>query len=141
MILWMRHGESSWNAAGRMQYDAMHPELTEHGREQARLAAETLSGCSITALWASPAVRAQQTAEIVARRLKLDVRTDHLLLEQARHESADDVADRVTRFAGSMSPATVTLAVTHGDTIAVAARVLGSQTPGIIANATWIETA
>lgn len=141
MIIWMRHGESSWNAAGRMQYDAMHPELTEYGREQARLAADALAAYSIAALWASPAVRAQQTAEIVARRLELDVRTDHLLLEQARRESADDVADRVTRFAASVPSATVTLAVTHGDTIAIAAKVLGSQTPGIIANATWIETA
>lgn len=34
-LLLVRHGESTWNAAGRMQSQTVSPELTERGRRQA----------------------------------------------------------------------------------------------------------
>lgn len=140
MILWMRHAESSWNAAGRLQYDALHPELTEQGREQAISAARELRDRGITALWSSPAVRAQQTAAFVAETLALDVRTSHLLLEQSSRETTADVADRVLSFTAQLPEHQTILAVSHGDVIAIAAELLAGQRTGILPNAQWIET-
>lgn len=140
MIVWLRHGESTWNAAGRMQYDALHPELTERGRAQAATAAALLADRDIALVWASPAVRAQQTATIIAGELGLEVRTSGLLVEQSAHESGADVADRVRRFAAETAEVGIALAVSHGDTIAVAADVLAQRRIGIIANTEWIET-
>ncbi|MFD1858905.1 histidine phosphatase family protein [Aeromicrobium camelliae] len=140
MIIWLRHGQSSWNAAGRMQYDALHPELTDQGRTQATAAASQLCGRGITALWSSPAVRAQQTAAIIAPELGLDVMTSDLLLEQSARETTADVADRIADFTAQLSAADVTLVVSHGDVIAIAAELLAGQRPGILPNAHWIET-
>ena len=140
MIVWLRHGESTWNAAGRMQYDALHPELTERGRAQAATAAALLADRGIARIWVSPAVRAQQTATIIADELGLEIRISHLLVEQSAHESGTDVADRVRRFAGEAAEAGTALAVSHGDTIAVASDVLARRRIGIIANTEWIET-
>ncbi|OUZ07573.1 hypothetical protein BHE97_16645 [Aeromicrobium sp. PE09-221] len=140
MILWLRHGESTWNAAGRMQYDVLHPELTERGRAQASTAAALLADRGIVQVWASPAVRAQQTGRIAAEELGLDLCTSPLLVEQAGGETSEDVADRVRRFADEVTGSGPVLAVSHGDTIAVAADVLARRRIGIIANAEWIET-
>lgn len=141
MIVWMRHGESSWNAAGRLQYDALHPELTERGRAQSATAAGSLLEHGVARLWASPAVRAQQTAAIVGAELGLEVRTSALLLEQSAQETTADVADRVLRFVAEVPTEVVTLAVSHGDLIAVAAELLAGRRVGIVPNATWISTA
>ncbi|RLV56213.1 hypothetical protein D9V41_07190 [Aeromicrobium phragmitis] len=140
MIVWMRHGQSSWNAAGRMQYDALHPELTEQGRAQAGSAAAKLRERGITALWSSPAVRAQQTAAIIAPELGLEVNTSDLLLEQSSRETTTDVADRVLTFTAQLPDTAVTLAVSHGDVIAIAAELLAGHRAGILPNAHWIET-
>ena len=140
MIVWLRHGESTWNAVGRMQYDVLHPELTERGRAQAATAGALLADRGIAQVWASPAVRAQQTGEIVAGQLGLDLRTSPLLVEQSAEETGDDVADRVRRFADEFAGGGPVLAVSHGDTIAVAAAVLADRRIGIIANTEWIET-
>ncbi|MGZ8770540.1 MAG: histidine phosphatase family protein, partial [Aeromicrobium sp.] len=43
MILWVRHGQSTWNVMDRMQGQAVHPPLTELGREQSTAAAEELA--------------------------------------------------------------------------------------------------
>ncbi|WP_293787197.1 histidine phosphatase family protein [uncultured Aeromicrobium sp.] len=136
----MRHGQSSWNAVGRLQYDALHPELTELGRQQAGSAARELRDRGISALWSSPAVRAQQTAAIVAETLGLDVQTSDLLLEQSARETPTDVADRVLSFTSQLPDDAVTLAVSHGDVIAIAAELLAGLRTGILPNAHWVET-
>lgn len=61
MRLWLlRHGEAEPRAAS----DAAR-ELTGHGRAEVQQAAAQLSGRPLTAILASPYVRAQQTAELV----------------------------------------------------------------------------
>ena len=80
-ILLVRHGQSTWNADGRWQGRA-DPPLSELGRRQAEVAAETIAGHGITMVWSSPLRRAHQTANIVAGRLALDVVNDPRLQER-----------------------------------------------------------
>jgi broad specificity phosphatase PhoE len=76
----IRHGESVYNAEGRIQGHADIP-LSELGRRQGAAAAEVLAGLSLDALYASPLRRAYETAEIIAARLKLPIRLDDRLKE------------------------------------------------------------
>lgn len=64
-FLFIRHGETDWNAKGLMQGQTDIP-LNEKGEEQARLAAERLKTFSIVKIVASPQVRAYRTAEIIS---------------------------------------------------------------------------
>jgi len=69
-ILLARHGETSWNALGRLQGETDIP-LNEVGHEQARALAARLTGAGLAAVWTSPLVRARQTGEAVATALGL----------------------------------------------------------------------
>ena len=65
----LRHGQSTWNKASRIQGSSDFSHLTDKGREQARRAAEHLVSLGwsdeIDAVWSSPLTRARQTADIV----------------------------------------------------------------------------
>ena len=65
-VLLVRHGQSEWNASGRWQGQA-DPPLTNHGRLQAREAAQALG--AMDAVWASDLQRATETAVIIANGL------------------------------------------------------------------------
>ena len=80
-LLLVRHGETDWNAEGRLQGHTDRP-LSEFGRRQAHALADRLAGDSIVAVYASDLSRARQTAEIVAARLGLDVALDPRLREK-----------------------------------------------------------
>ena len=60
----VRHGETLWNAEGRIQG---HTDvgLTERGREQARATARRLAGYSFGAAYSSDMSRTRETAEII----------------------------------------------------------------------------
>lgn len=62
-LLLLRHGESTWNAAGRWQGHA-DPPLSTTGTAQARTAAGALP--EIDAVWCSDLIRARRTAELCA---------------------------------------------------------------------------
>ncbi|MGZ6967788.1 MAG: histidine phosphatase family protein [Acidimicrobiia bacterium] len=84
-ILLARHGQSTWNAAGRWQGRA-DPPLSELGQRQAEdvvtvLHSEREQGSTIGGIWASPLQRARQTAEIIGRGIGLGVDTDERLQE------------------------------------------------------------
>jgi len=68
----IRHGESTWNAAGLWQGHGDAP-LSERGRSQARSLALELAELAPTRLLASDLSRARETAEIVGRELGLEV--------------------------------------------------------------------
>ncbi|MFL6856871.1 MAG: histidine phosphatase family protein [Allosphingosinicella sp.] len=83
-----RHGETVFNAAGRMQGEALHTPLTRAGFVQAEEMGAALRRAlgpkPPLTLWASTAGRALQTLAIVAEHLELDwhaARTDPRLGE------------------------------------------------------------
>jgi len=85
-IYLVRHGETVWNRAGRLQGHKDSP-LTDRGREQAERVARAL----LTALGKAPKVRlvssslgrALETAWIIVRTLDVSVETDTRLGEAA----------------------------------------------------------
>jgi broad specificity phosphatase PhoE len=80
-LLLVRHGETDWNAEGRLQGHTDRP-LNETGRRQARELADRLAGERVDAIYASDLSRAKETAEIVGERLGLTVVIDPDLREK-----------------------------------------------------------
>ncbi|WP_228001324.1 histidine phosphatase family protein [Nocardia australiensis] len=144
-LLFVRHGESTWNRCGRVQGQYGWPPLTARGRRQARDAAAALTASGAVWLLTSDAVRAQQTAETIGRTLGLRIETTPLLRE--RHwgqlqgapataadtldarlpadapapggESREHVRDRLRRLVSdwAVGPPGPIIVVTHGDVI------------------------
>jgi len=80
-LLLVRHGETDWNADGRLQGQTDRP-LSDFGRRQARRLAEELADEELEAIYSSDLVRARETAEIVGKRLGLPVALDPDLREK-----------------------------------------------------------
>lgn len=84
MIL-IRHGQSEWNVpfgAYRIDMGIPDPELTDVGRDQAKLAAERLAERGATRLVTSPYRRTLETAEIIGGILALDIEVEPLVRER-----------------------------------------------------------
>lgn len=62
----VRHGETEWNAAGRLQ-GSLDSDLNATGLTQMVRVARRCQGLGITRLWTSPTRRARQSAELIAR--------------------------------------------------------------------------
>jgi broad specificity phosphatase PhoE len=133
MILWVRHGQSTWNVLDRLQGHELSPPLTELGREQAQHAAETLAGRDVVRLLSSPATRALETAQIIGAHLGLEVEVEPLLLEKGLDENYTNVLVRVQQVLDRELP-DHTVAVSHGDTIGLAVGMLSGQRPEPAAN-------
>ena len=73
-LILVRHGESIGNSENRLQghndYD-----LTDLGRAQAQLTADRLCELGTAAVYTSPLLRANATAETIARRLQVEAQT------------------------------------------------------------------
>ncbi|MFH1268418.1 MAG: histidine phosphatase family protein [Planctomycetota bacterium] len=81
MILYcVRHGESTYNAEGRVQGQSDVP-LSERGRRQGEAVAAAMAHLPIDAIYSSPLRRALETARVVAEPLGLEVQTDPRLME------------------------------------------------------------
>lgn len=68
----IRHGETGWNAEGRVQGHADNP-LNEVGREQARALRERLAHLRPARIYASSSRRTRETAELAFGHLDLDL--------------------------------------------------------------------
>jgi probable phosphoglycerate mutase len=77
----IRHGETAWNAEGRVQGQTDVP-LSVVGEAQARAVGTALAGLRFTALYASDLARVRQTAAPAARALGLAPRLDAGLRER-----------------------------------------------------------
>jgi broad specificity phosphatase PhoE len=157
-LLLVRHGQSRWNAEGRMQGQTGHVPLTDLGHAQAARAAEELAGLRPGALVSSDLRRAVQTAEHCVRTTGLPLSTTPALREQGYGvlegrpsrelwdvvdwtdphwaapggESLAELHARVGAFLGQLCaepPAPVVALVTHGDTIRAAQAVAAGLGP------------
>lgn len=79
-LLLLRHGQTSWNAAGRVQ-GQLESELDETGHRQAAAVAPVIAAMGPVALWSSDSARARQTAAYVAKEAGLDPTYDARLRE------------------------------------------------------------
>ena len=77
----LRHGESEGNAQHVLAVRAFDPPLTDAGVEQALTQAESLCLAGITAIHASPLLRARQTAAFASERCGLPVAYSDALWE------------------------------------------------------------
>ncbi len=71
-IYLVRHGETVWNAEGRLCGSSDIP-LSDRGCRQAELLAERLRDVPLAAVYSSPLLRARQTAEAIAKPHRLPV--------------------------------------------------------------------
>ena len=108
MLLYLvRHGESTFNAEGRIQGQSDAP-LSELGRRQTQAVADCLAVRPIEVVYCSPLRRALETAQPIADRLGLTMRTDPRLMEldagafegHLRNELAADCAVELARWLG-----------------------------------------
>lgn len=79
-LLLVRHGETTWNAAGRYQGQIDVP-LSDVGRQQAAALAQYLAQEKIDVIYASDLQRAAETAQHIAASHSLPVLTDPRLRE------------------------------------------------------------
>jgi probable phosphoglycerate mutase len=77
----VRHGETAWNAEGRVQGQTDVP-LNAVGTAQANAVGAALAGERFAAIYSSDLTRVRQTAEPAAQRLGLAVRCDAALRER-----------------------------------------------------------
>lgn len=84
MILHLvRHGQTNWNAEGRLQGQTMDVPLSDDGVREAHDAASRLADIPLTALWTSDQLRATQTAETIAAHHDVAPYPTALLREQS----------------------------------------------------------
>ncbi|MEQ4922646.1 2,3-diphosphoglycerate-dependent phosphoglycerate mutase GpmB [Proteus hauseri] len=76
----VRHGETEWNVARRIQGQSDSP-LTANGVHQAQQVAEKVKSAGITHIISSDLGRTRQTAEIIAQACGCEVITDSRLRE------------------------------------------------------------
>jgi broad specificity phosphatase PhoE len=156
-LLLVRHGETDWNASGRLQGHTDRP-LNEYGRRQARELAERLEEEEIAAIYASDLARARETAEIVGERLGLPVAVEPDLRERNwgtwegltpserdavvfEGEPPEDHRERILRAVrriGEQHPGERVLVVTHGGSMRrLQAAVMGVALPVVANCETW----
>jgi broad specificity phosphatase PhoE len=156
-LLLVRHGETDWNAEGRLQGHTDRP-LNDYGRQQAKDLAERLADEGADAIYASDLARAKETAEILGARLGLPVVIDPNLREknwgswegltgderigvEYVGESTEEHRDRVmraVRLIVERHPGQRVIVVTHGGSLRrIQAAVNGVADPVIENCAVW----
>lgn len=103
VICIVRHGETDWNAQGRLQ-GREDIELNDEGRKQAGKIAEYLSRTHWDAVVSSPLKRAFETAQIIASRLSIgDIGIEDQITERDYGEASGLwPEDRRNRFPGGI---------------------------------------
>lgn len=154
-LVWLRHGQTAWNLARRVQGHT-DIELDDAGHEQAAAAGSWVAGFGASQLWSSDLARARQTAAYVAKESGLDVVGDERLREFDLGERSgiflDDYQERFAEeyvaFQGgdfSVVPGAETPEVVAVRLRAVAAEILASlgqgETAVVVSHGTAIRTA
>lgn len=80
-LLFIRHGQTTWNAEHRLPGQLPGIHLTDTGKQQAERLADALNVLPISAMISSPLERARETAEIIAQPRKLAIQFDADLMD------------------------------------------------------------
>jgi 8-oxo-dGTP diphosphatase len=94
--------------------------LSDLGRKQASALANAMGNAGITSLWASPATRARETLEPLAKKLGLEIGTLPSLSEKRAGESDASMALRGERALDEIrrrSADGIAVAASHGDIV------------------------
>ncbi|MFD5214787.1 histidine phosphatase family protein [Microbacterium sp. NPDC058345] len=99
LLTLVRHGQTDWNLERRIQGTTDIP-LNDTGRADARAAAAALTGLRPDAIYASPLVRARETAHIIAGELGLAAPAITRGLREREFGDGEGmlVADYLTRY-------------------------------------------
>jgi len=81
LLLFIRHGESTWNADGLLPGQLEGIALTDKGCKQAAVLADSLSALPISAIISSPLERASETAAIIAEGRGLTIQLEPRLMD------------------------------------------------------------
>ncbi len=79
----MRHGQTVWNAIGRIQGWSKN-RLSKHGKEQVEAASKKFANVKFDVIFASPIMRTMQTANIMNQPHKLQIIKDNRLIEKKK---------------------------------------------------------
>ena len=97
-LLVVRHGETPWNAEGRIQGHS-DVGLSEKGKQQASMIAGRLANVRIDAAYSSDLVRCQDTAKVILERHNIPLQTTPELRERFYGVFEGlTMAERQTRF-------------------------------------------
>ncbi len=80
-LLFIRHGQTTWNVEHRLPGQLPGVALNETGRQQAARLADALTVLPISAIISSPLERARDTAEIIAQPHKLEIQYEPGLMD------------------------------------------------------------
>uniref|UniRef100_A0A7N0TMP1 2-carboxy-D-arabinitol-1-phosphatase n=1 Tax=Kalanchoe fedtschenkoi TaxID=63787 RepID=A0A7N0TMP1_KALFE len=80
-VVLVRHGQSTWNAEGRIQGSSNFSVLTEKGESQAEVSRQMLAADQFDVCFASPLNRSKRTAEVIWGSRKEKIITDYDLRE------------------------------------------------------------
>ena len=94
MIYFVRHGQTDWNKAGRIQGHT-NTELNNEGRKQAQIVKEKLNGIKFDKVFASPLKRAKETAQIISEQ---EIVFDDRLKERCNGELEGKIKTEIKVF-------------------------------------------
>ena len=80
-VILVRHGETDWNKARRVQGGNSDTQLNQSGKEQAESLALRLKQEEVQAIYSSPLLRALDTAQAIARHHQVEVQIEPALKE------------------------------------------------------------
>lgn len=100
MIYFVRHGQTDWNKAGRIQGHT-NTELNDEGRKQAQIVKEKLNGIKFDKVFASPLKRAKETAQIISEQ---EIVFDDRLKERCNGELEGKIKTEIKVFPDFNNP-------------------------------------
>ncbi len=107
-VILVRHGETDWNRARRIQGGNSDTQLNQNGRQGAESLALRLKPAKIQAVYTSPLQRARETAQAIAHYHQLEVKIEPTLkeIEVGELEGATiaDMGKHLSQFLIPISP-------------------------------------
>src|SRR5438874_12527342 len=96
-LLFIRHGQTTWNVEHRLPGQLQGIELNDEGRQQAARLADALTVLPISAIISSPLERARETAEFIAQGRGLSIQFEPGLMDVDLGRWAGQIFDELSK--------------------------------------------